>query len=239
MPNESVAAGRRGGNSRRLGVFALCAAGAALAGACERGQEGAQQVGTQSVAPTPGALVSATAFDALAPDSQAAIARSATRAKRAIPGWGDQQRLAVLDSAGPADTTGRLRHSALATIAPHDELERFSADSFAGAFRLVATVTSDSAYPKLGMLPADTTYPNTLWLRRVSGTTWQARMTIPANASIPPGGSRHKFFAVIPTTHSEPVPGTARWIWRADDESVWVRCGSGCCELGNEIAPPG
>jgi hypothetical protein len=26
-------------------------------------------------------------------------------------------------------------------------------------------------------------------------------------------------------------PGTARWGWKEDDESVWVRCAVGCCEL--------
>jgi hypothetical protein len=30
-----------------------------------------------------------------------------------------------------------------------------------------------------------------------------------------------------------PVPGTARWGWSSMDESVWVRCGSGCCEIGS------
>jgi hypothetical protein len=27
------------------------------------------------------------------------------------------------------------------------------------------------------------------------------------------------------------VPGAARWVWREDDEGVWMMCGSGCCTL--------
>lgn len=27
------------------------------------------------------------------------------------------------------------------------------------------------------------------------------------------------------------VPGTVRWRWQADDETVWIKCPSGCCEL--------
>ncbi len=27
------------------------------------------------------------------------------------------------------------------------------------------------------------------------------------------------------------IPGVVRWRWRADDETIWVRCPAGCCEV--------
>ena len=28
-----------------------------------------------------------------------------------------------------------------------------------------------------------------------------------------------------------PVPGTARWRWVLNDETIWVRCANGCCQV--------
>ena len=30
------------------------------------------------------------------------------------------------------------------------------------------------------------------------------------------------------------VPGVVRWRWRADDETIWIRCPTGCCEMDND-----
>lgn len=31
------------------------------------------------------------------------------------------------------------------------------------------------------------------------------------------------------------MPGTARWLWSDDDESIWVECDEGCCQVHNRF----
>jgi hypothetical protein len=55
---------------------------------------------------------------------------------------------------------------------------------------------------------------------------WWARITV--------GSGKPTYRPVIRCDHSAegiPVPGTARWRWTLDDETVWVRCVNGCCEV--------
>lgn len=34
-----------------------------------------------------------------------------------------------------------------------------------------------------------------------------------------------------PAAYGGPAPGTARWRWTDQDDTIWVRCPSGCCEI--------
>lgn len=54
---------------------------------------------------------------------------------------------------------------------------------------------------------------------------WIARVDRP--------GARSKYFCVLYREH-EPkfyVPPVVRWRWRSDDETIWISCPSGCCEV--------
>mgnify|MGYP001575602593 FL=1 len=81
-----------------------------------------------------------------------------------------------------------------------------------------------------------------------SDTGWFARITQPATATRParPGvpGARSsgdgdkefcvKFrpFPMVPPGMAPfTVPGVVRWRWKARDETVWIECPSGCCEV--------
>jgi hypothetical protein len=53
-----------------------------------------------------------------------------------------------------------------------------------------------------------------------------------------PGQDVTKYFCVIRTPHDDstmdpppPVPNAPRWRWAIDDETMWVACLSGCCEV--------
>ena len=51
--------------------------------------------------------------------------------------------------------------------------------------------------------------------------------------------SRTQYFCVIRRTHDvasgmrshPPIPGVVRWRWALNDETMWVRCLNGCCEI--------
>lgn len=57
------------------------------------------------------------------------------------------------------------------------------------------------------------------------GRKWYAR--------IDNGAGRVRYFCVIYRPHPEhfDVPSVVRWRWRPDDETFWVRCPAGCCEV--------
>ena len=50
-----------------------------------------------------------------------------------------------------------------------------------------------------------------------------------ANAA---GGLAHKYFCVAKREHPAMViPGIVRWRWKVKDETIWVSCQRGCCEV--------
>jgi len=57
-----------------------------------------------------------------------------------------------------------------------------------------------------------------------NSNTWWAAIVDP--------GRRVTYRCVFRADHgSMEVPGTARWRWIADDETIWVRCPHGCCQV--------
>jgi hypothetical protein len=162
-------------------------------------------------------------FDALPPAEQGRLARALTAQKARVPGWFDEQRLAT-------GTRGNLRHTALARIVPYDQLERYRTRDFTDRWLFVAVIDSDSAYAKLGLAPTTPQgSPNRLDIQfRSRDQLWIARMRRPAGDST--------LFRVVHDPHpADPIPGSARWVWQEDDESAWVMCGAGCCQLGTAM----
>jgi hypothetical protein len=166
-------------------------------------------------------------FRSLPPDSQARLVVDATSGKFEIEGWWDEQRLAVRRS------SGELVYGPLARIIPHDTLQRMTDSGFAtGQWVLVARIQARGAYAKLKL--GATTYDpdgrdrstNSLWLcRQPSDGQWYARIIRPDNAV---------FYAIVtrrdhPQVPASLMPGAARWLWREQDEGVWMMCASGCC----------
>jgi hypothetical protein len=162
-------------------------------------------------------------FAELPLEQQGRLARELTAQKTRVPGWVDEQRLAV-------GTVGNLRHSARARIVPYDQLERYKTSDFTDRWLFVATIDSDSSYAKLGIAPTTVGgAPNRLEVTYSSSERrWKARM-------ITPGGASRQFAVIYEDHPLDPMPGTARWVWREDDESAWVMCGAGCCQIGNEL----
>lgn len=180
-----------------------------------------------------------------APDiSREAFAREAfvlTRRKARVQGWVDSQPLAVPDSGPSVGTTAgvargaqapRLRYGPGAKIVPIDYLEHLVGKDFA-QWRTVAYIYSEGAYPKLGIPHPDSVgRPVALELRHISdrdSVGWEARVVYPparyVSRTMPV--HRHKH-----SPDEYPVPGSARWIFTADDEAGWIDCDMGCCTVG-------
>lgn len=59
-----------------------------------------------------------------------------------------------------------------------------------------------------------------------TASDWWARM-VGAKGEI-------KYFCVTRTPHTHAIEGTARWRWHLKDETIWVRCAEGCCQVNSE-----
>lgn len=173
-------------------------------------------------------------------------ADSATRQKARNKGWGDEQRLALIDSTGPYPL--RLRHGPLVRIIPHDDLEAFRMEEFqVTGWQFVARfeVTPLPEFPARGYpkLSLDTGNVNYLFLRHSVADGWQALIgpgCENATITFACSGSRYRVDELerheAGATATKVPPGTARFVWSDDDETVWIRCVSGCCQLGAKIS---
>jgi len=161
-----------------------------------------------------------------------------------IKGWHDEQRLAVMEA-------GKLMPKLRATVTPQPNIETLDDDAFACAANCGGTtgtrVTNANGWRLVAVItffddPANTVYaerglklgPNTVEIRNnLDLNVWEARVT-PATVSgagfVSSGQPilrtvmRHRHYDVS-------VPGTARFKWSHKDETVWVRCSQGCCEV--------
>jgi hypothetical protein len=59
------------------------------------------------------------------------------------------------------------------------------------------------------------------------GGTWWMRLT--RGGAGPTVGYRCVTARAHPSAPK--LPGTARWRWKVDDETTWVRCPQGCCSV--------
>jgi hypothetical protein len=138
--------------------------------------------------------------------------------------WHDTQRLAMPKSGGG------LEQGTSMTITPIDGLATASfhqADGAQAATIMVHGTPQGSNYATWGLLPNDSTQ---VWLRATTVTTdsskWEMRMITTT------GGNKTNWREINWNRHKKDlVPGTARWVWDAKDEGVWVACEQGCCEM--------
>jgi hypothetical protein len=141
-------------------------------------------------------------------------------------GWKDRQKLWVLTQT--ARGTDTLVPGPVAEIQPvrslGDKEDRdfdVRAGARAGGWRVVALITSEAAYEQLHLRAEPDT--NFLVIRRRGGQ-WEARMLSTGDAVPAP-------LTITPEPHegSRRPPGVARWVYDPNDDTIWIRCGSGCC----------
>lgn len=151
------------------------------------------------------------------------LAGMGTRERR-IKGWHDEQWLAVKDAG-----TGKLKPAFRAAFIPAQNINNRSADSFEqpqDRWTLVATVVLtappplNSKYEKIGLRNGE----NRLMIRRKSGV-WEGQWTYE-------GGLAPKAVTIHRIQHYDAaVPGTARFRWQSNDDSMWAACGQACCRV--------
>jgi hypothetical protein len=164
----------------------------------------------------------------------------------AIKGWYDEQRLAIADAPGKPLTTGAL----IGTAFPHPLLGTLDdVDDFKAMWIPVATVRLDGApagHPTYAKYKAKLNFergdnevelcrsdpsmrcvpegmePSTTCDADSDGSRWWARIISPTDTA---------YRCVTRRRHPESMPGTVRWRWLLDDETLWVRCSFGCCTV--------
>lgn len=153
-----------------------------------------------------------------------------------IKGWYDQQLLAAWDSVRHKPVPGRV----WGTIIPHPVLGRpdHNVPGYFNPWVAVANVTVTDDYStkyvhfKKGQnyvwLCSGTNCPGastTTACPSSTGIVWHAKMQ-------PATGGDPFSTCVIMRDHSNPtIPGTTRWRWAESDETGWIRCTGGCCEV--------
>ena len=148
------------------------------------------------------------------------IGAAASVREQRIKGWHDEQWLAIKNNSG--DLVPGFR----ATFVPEKKINEKNAAAFKPpAWVPVATVhlsadpPAGSKYAKLGLRKGK----NQLHVQG-QGTTWTGYWL---NA-----GTKSQEFKVDRVSHFDAaVPGTARFRWQPDDDSMWAPCGQACCRV--------
>jgi hypothetical protein len=144
---------------------------------------------------------------------------------------GDEQRLLVHYTGGPAcsfgDTTKSCRHGPLAKIEPvvRAHLRDTTAlNKGAVIARLFLRSGETEPYPKLGLVPTDTTY---WWIKRQSATTaLSTYISISGDSVVATPQDTIAIELHPPETYQQAL---ARFIWDDADEKPQGPCGLGCC----------
>jgi len=142
--------------------------------------------------------------------------------RRVVRGWYDQQFLALPNGSSPFGVIS----SVLASTVPDDNLESYTTPAAFATRRHVADVT----FPNGGI--AGTKY-ETRWHFKSKGNTVDLQLNpTTSNWTVYVNGVPYDNLTVKYTSHAGfPIAGTARWHWKPNDESLWVRCIDGCCEV--------
>jgi hypothetical protein len=165
-----------------------------------------------------------------------AVTNSALAPVLSVKGWYDQQLLADPVGSGLkiSDVTG--------TLIPAPGLGALVDSNFV-SFREVATAIVDKPY-KMDLEPGE----NTVSLCKGDLVTCaQGDPSVGGPPTRNPGGwwariksvsasglAKTTYHCVIYTEHTTfgaTAPGTARWRWVDNDEHMWMRCSTGCCEV--------
>lgn len=147
--------------------------------------------------------------------------------RRAVPGWFDDQHLAVPGLGGLLGIRPRLH----ASIVPDTALDSLHLADFDAGWKPVATVhfrrAPSAPYSTVWGFREGGHVGNLIELRRIDSANvrvWRVRIN----------GMVMTNLRVVHTPHpatSIHVPGTARWAWSDGDELIWVRCDQGCCKI--------
>ena len=182
---------------------------------------------------------------------------------RLVKGWHDEQTLAVLGSGTdlvPGAVTGQVFPSpTLGTngldaytnkwvttghIAIGSQSSQYKTmlnlDAVPPASALAAMNTIEMCYGTSGgcLIPAGHAFPDGTcgWMNSVFSKVtarWWARITAAGDKTV-------AYRCVIRRDHMNAgvdwVPGTARWRWKVNDETVWEECVRGCCEIETGIS---
>jgi hypothetical protein len=151
--------------------------------------------------------------------------------ERTIPGWYDEQHLAVTESVpgGPA----RLRPGPWATIYPAPGLRASSDADFKARMRFVATIvlmpgSSDATALDRYRYKFNATGPDTvgIWLHVQPDESVRVEFR---NQITAPATSKNTQ-RMMQTLHA--AEGAVRWRWHRTDETGWIWCGA-CCDIGS------
>jgi hypothetical protein len=156
----------------------------------------------------------------------AACAQSVSKSGDTRHGTGDAQRLAVSDS------TGKLHYGPFATIVPIRGVPGVPSvtevsDALLAHGAPLAVIDSKGRYAALGMRKG----LNVLIVAVADGESTGTAVMVPLD------GGRPKYLGVTVEAHADPADqplATARWIWSASDETIWVACGRKCCRVTPE-----
>jgi hypothetical protein len=176
--------------------------------------------------------VSEKAVKPSAPYAASGVTDPRKRRVREIKGWYDEQRLWSIDKgkwAHPTNNVGTIFADPGLDQRPLSDFE--TKDGVLAAH--VAMSNADAAYKrKLNFDQAGVGGEmNKIYIRHdaTAGpkSGWWAKI-------VSARGDVRDNFKVTYRHHGIPIPGIVRWRWKWDDETVWIACVQGCCEVEAE-----
>jgi hypothetical protein len=163
-----------------------------------------------------------------------------------IKGWYDEQQLAA--KVGKA-----LRPlSVVGTVVPDSALDdwtdgTFPTESWVPAARIAIRPPAQRYKDKFGLMA--THIPTRMDSLQLCQGSWSECATASGESPTQPANcdaaasdrwwariinqqKSKRYFCVIRAPHKGvPIAGTARWRWLRNDETVWIRCAEGCCQV--------
>lgn len=143
-----------------------------------------------------------------------------------IKGWFDSQRLAVYNSINSRIEPG----AEIGYIYPHPHLDLFPDTLHFNQQRWVATLTIDrrSDIYKNKFLIEPNGDAARMFLQRQGANNWHRQL---ARGIGTPNGLKGALFRTKGPEKPDRLRGTVRWRWLDTDESSWVSCINGCCQV--------
>lgn len=180
---------------------------------------------------------------AVAPDYQAA------RRVVEIKGWYDEERLAA-----PSPDNALHPASVWGVIFPHPGLGALTTATFQGTWQHVADAVLEGTAPPYGVTKLNFSEgTNRIYLCSGDQQTqcgiaagWTDPRPNPPSGPLcgPSGDGKHWWAKIVdPQGRAEfrcvrrrqhggvVLPAAARWRWKETDQTVWIRCDAGCCDL--------
>jgi hypothetical protein len=156
-----------------------------------------------------------------------------------VKGWYDEQRLAE-----PVLGSKILIPRKWARVVPVERLDTLTDDHYTcaepcprgrGWVHVATAILEDNSVHYDTLMNFRTgSVGNRIYMRRRTrpgDERWETRIISARNDT-----TFHRTLRVNHAGHY--VPPTARWHWREDDETVWVRCSLGCCESSDQKINP-